>query len=841
LKLSNVLRLYLLRLRTRLVQECLAVLGIAAGVALLFASQVSNSSLQSSVAALARGIGGNATLELLARGPHGFPLQTLTRVRRVPGVRFAAPLLEAGVDAIGPRGSASVQLVGADESLSALRGALVRDSSLAPFGGIGAVVLPAPLAATLGVTKFGQQATLRVAGGSVRVPLYAVLHRRQIGALVATPVAMAPLSFVQEATGLHGLVSRILVQPAGGAESRVKAALERIARSERVSVEPTGYDQRLFAQAATANSQSTALFSTVSALVGFLFAFNAMLLSVPQRRRLVADLRRHGYTPRTAIVVLLVDSFGLGILGCALGLALGDQLSIHLFHAEPAFLSLAFAVGTQRVVTAQTVAIALAGGMGAAVVAVLSPLRDVLARDPLAAIKPREGATAIEGSGRLAFAGLACMAGATVLLLRAPQAPIPAMVLLLAALLLELPLALAAALGLLARAAGLVRSPVGHVARMELRAAHARAVAIAATGAVAVFGSVAIEGSRGDLLAGLEGAARETSAIADLWVAPTGSYDALHTAPFPQDEAAALAHLPGVRSVRVYRGGLLDYGARRVRVLAPPEQGAAPLLPASQVVSGDPSLANARLRAGGWLAVSSALAQAHDLRIGEDLTLPTPVSRRLRVAAITTNFGWAPGAIVMSSGDYARAWGSSDASAYAITLKPGFSQKQALGELQRALGPSSGLAVQTAEQQTSQQVALSRQALARLTQIATLIPIVAVLAMAAAIGAMVWQRRPRLAKLKLEGIARTELWGTTLLESLVLLAVGCLAGSAFGLYGQRLADRALAQAVNFPVVPSFASGAALLSAALVTGAGLAILALPGYLASSVPAALALQD
>lgn len=841
MKPSNVMRLYLLRLRTRIVQECLAVLGIAAGVALLFASQVSNSSLQSSVGALARGIDGNATLELLARDPHGFPEQTLAQVRRVPGVRFAAPLLEAGAEAIGPRGSASVQLVGAEESLSALRGALVRDSSLAPFGGIGAVVLPAPLASTLGVRKFGEEATLQVAGRSVRVPLYAVLGKRQIGALVATPVAMAPLSFVQEATGLQGRVSRILVQPFSGTAPRVKAALERIARREGVSVESTGYDERLFAQAATANSQSTALFSTVSALVGFLFAFNATLLSVPQRRRMVADLRRNGYTPRTAIVVLLVDAFGLGVLGCTLGLFLGDQLSAHLFHAEPAFLSLAFAVGTQRVVTAQTLALALAGGMGAAVVAVLSPVRDVLARDPLAAIRPPKEGAAIRGGRRLALAGVACLAGATALLWRAPQAPIPAMVLLLTGLLLELPLVLEAALGVLARAAGLVRSPVGHVARMELSAAHARAVAIAATGAVAVFGSVAIEGSRGDLLAGLEGAARETSSVADLWVAPAGSYDALHTAPFRQRQLTALGRLPGIRRVQVYRGGLLDYGYRRVRVLAPPEQGAGRLLPASQVVSGDPSLADRRLRAGGWLAVSRALAQAHGLRIGQALTLPTPIPRRLRVAAITTNFGWAPGAIVMSAAEFARAWGSPDASAYAIALEPGFPEEQALRELKRALGQASGLSVQTAEQQTAEQVTLSRQALARLTQIATLIPIVAVLAMAAAIGAMVWQRRPRLAKLKLEGIARAELWGTTLLESLVLLAVGCLAGSAFGLYGQRLADRALEQAVNFPVVPSFASSAALLSAALVTGAGLAILALPGFLASSVPAAVALQD
>ena len=46
----------------------------------------------------------------------------------------------------------------------------------------------------------------------------------------------------------------------------------------------TSYDERLFAKAAAASNQSTALFALISALVGFLFAFNAMLLTVPERR-----------------------------------------------------------------------------------------------------------------------------------------------------------------------------------------------------------------------------------------------------------------------------------------------------------------------------------------------------------------------------------------------------------------------------------------------------------------------------------------------------------------------------------------------------------------------------
>src|ERR1700728_5455958 len=91
-KPGNVLHLYRVRLRARLLQECFAVVGIAAGVALLFASQVATQSLSSSVAQLSHGIVGKASLQLIARDQHGLPASMLGSVRAIPGVRAAAPL-----------------------------------------------------------------------------------------------------------------------------------------------------------------------------------------------------------------------------------------------------------------------------------------------------------------------------------------------------------------------------------------------------------------------------------------------------------------------------------------------------------------------------------------------------------------------------------------------------------------------------------------------------------------------------------------------------------------------------------------------------------------------------
>lgn len=879
---ANALRFYRVRLRARAAQEGLAIIGIAAGVALLFASQVSSSSLQGSVAELQHGLVGNATLQLLARGPQGLPASDLARVRRLAGVRVAAPLVEAAAQVSGPHGSRAVELIGADESLQQLGGTLVPHEELTPFGGIGAVVLAAPLAHAVGVVRFGQEVTLSLAGRTVQAPLYAQLGERRIGPLARSPVVLAPLSYAQELAGLDGRVSRVLVEtaPDGGVRTRerVRAELTALAAGRptvgRVSVEPIDYESTLLANAATASSQSSALFAAISALVGFLFAFNATLLTAPARRRLIVELRRDGYARRTAIAVLCLDALVLGVLASALGLVLGYELYTHALSANSSFFALAFTVGSERSVGFADVTFATGGGMLAAFAAVLlGPLPAIVSRDPLAAaggesawrgrwIGSRGGGSSLRGGspgarggasaagwvgvGVAMFAVIVCLTAAGILLAAKPDDAIPGMVLVIGALLCMLPLVLSGTIALARKMAGLLVGPVPHVAWMELSAGRARAMAIAATGAVAVFGSVAIQGAQRDLLTGLHAAARETTSVAQVWVAPVGSYDMLLGAPLSARVAARtqaeLRHLAQVRSVGPYRGGLLDYGRRRVLVIAPPLTARA-LLPAGQLLGANTSEAERRVRDGGWIVLARSLAAEHHLHVGQTVILPTPDPTPMRVAALSTNIGWEPGAIVMSSASYARAWGG-EASAYAIGLAPGVTPPQGARAIRRALasdGQGGGLVVQTARQRAAAEEALATGTLAQLTQIATLIPIFAVLAMAAAIGAIVWQRRPRLAKLKLEGLARAQLWRTILLENLLLLGAGCATGALFGLYAWHLADSALTRTIDFPVAHSLSPLPALTSLALVIATALAVLALPGYLAAGVPAAVALQE
>jgi putative ABC transport system permease protein len=837
MRLRNILLLYRVRLRSRFVQELFAVLGIAIGVALLFSSQIASSSLDGTLPQLIDGVVGQMRLQLTARSPQGFEERLLGEVQRLPGVRAAMPVLEQRATVSGPRGQASIVLLATNARFANLGGTLLHRFTDAQLEHQQAIAMPQPLASSVGLTAL-QTATLQL--GARRVPAFlgAVLLEDEIGSLVDSSAAIAPLPYAQQLGGMRGRLTSIYVQPAPGREAQARAGLLRLAAG-RLNVQPADFDATLFAQAASPADQGALTFAAISALVGFLFALSAILFTVPQRRNLVEDLRLDGYSRTKIFEVLLFDALALGAVAVVVGLALGDALSLLLFHAHPGYLSFAFVLGSQRIVTAQSVALAVGGGLLAALVGVLVPLQgELFARLAFGA----RGHSPRRLAHVASLVGVLFLVLTSAILLAAPRAAILGTVSLVAALLLLLPLTLRTIVLALDRLTHVVGGSAMHLAAVELRSDtnRARSLAIAATGAVAVFGSVAIQGAHTNLQRGLDNATRAASSFAELWVAPYGQGNLLTTTPFPDSDTRALARMPGVRSVAVYRGGLLDYGSRRTWVIAPASTVVHPI-PPSQLVAGNLALASARLRAGGWAAISQALAAEHHLHIGDPVVLPSPNPTTFRVAALITNIGWPPGAIILGAADYARAWGSTAVSAYSLTLAANASPLQIPAELRAALGPESALRAETIRQREVRGQATSRQALANLTEIAAMVLIAAVLAMAAAMGAMIWQRRRRLADMKVDGFDRAVLWRALLAESAVLLGGGCSLGALFGLYGQLLLSHALAVVTGFPVVYSIGALVALASFGLVTLVALAILVVPGYLAACVRPAIILQD
>jgi putative ABC transport system permease protein len=839
--------LYQRRLRAHAAQELLAGFGVMIAVALVFAVLVANYSVAGSTAQVVHTVVGPASVQIRARGSEGFSERLLAGVERLPGVKQAAPALEQTGTIVGAGGRTTLDVVGTDVSLAILDG-LAHTLPAAVFSQRG-VALSEVAARELGISAARVKeappvvVSMKIHGQSYPLKVTAVLGHEAAAALSQTSAAVMPLKSLQQLAGLDGRISRILVEAQPGRQAQVRAALDGLSRG-RVEVGAADEDVALLRQALHPSNQATTFFAVIAALLGFLFAFNATLLTVPERRQAIADLRIDG-AKRTAITqMVFFEALCLGLFASLGGLVIGYLLSHDEFHESTGYLSEAFVLGGGTVIGWQPIVFACVGGLLATILASAIPLLDLRRGRAIDAVYFEDGAPG-NALGREArrvcgLTSLVFAIAATVLYLAAPAAAIPATILLALATVLAVPLVLAGML----YAAGVIaaRSPrlsILPVALTGLRATTLRALALAATGAVALFGSVALGGSQNDLLRGLDRLARANVAAADVWVLNPG--DVMGTATsLPRVDASRVARVPGVARVHVFQGGFIDIGGRRVMVLARPGSTGAELL-RTQMVTGTPATATRELQEGGWITVSQQVADEYHLRIGGIVELPTPTGMvPFRLAATTNDFGWPGGAMLVSTSDSHRLWGTRTPTALGVDVAPGANAAHVARAITAALGAGGGVEALTAPQWLDRFDDLASEGLNRLGEISMLLVVAAILALAAALGSAIWQQRTSLSGLRLEGAPPRRLRRIVFMQSALMLSAGCATGVVAGIYGQVVIDGYLQHVTGFPVATVAAGLRPFEIFVVVLAVVLAIAMVPGWSASRASPALALE-
>ncbi len=840
----SVLRdLYRARLRRQVVAELLAGAGIAIGVALVFGVLVANMSLTGSTASLIRAVNGGARLQLQARSQEGFSERLAEQAGALPGVQDAAYLLREPAVIVGPRGRASIQLVGVTGGIVGLHGSATRnlgEGALLLSGGVG---LPSGVAESIG-TQQGEQVTLLTKGDAHTEPVRAVLNSGAIGPVAESPVAVSLLPVAQRLAEEPGRVTQVLIEPRPGLERQVAGELRRLAGAT-VNVEPADNELAVLEQTAKPLSQSTALFASISVMVGLLLAINAMLLTVPERRRFLAEMCLQGFDSKQMVVILGFQALVLGVLASLAGLALGDLLAHTLFHQTPVYLAVAFPISVHETIQPLTALLAFGGGVLAALAASLPPLLDLRrsGRPIDAALRASSDAgqrLTTRSVRRFGLLGLAIVIGVTALILVVPSLTVVGGIMLALAAVLLIPVVFAGLTRNLKRLGRRTRGSMLPIAVIELDSMAARQVALIGVTALAVYGSVAIQGARHDLTTGLNDAVVEYLDTAQVWVSTGDNFLTIES--FRDGGATErIAHAPGVASVRTYQGGVLDIGARRVwiRARSPDDPR---LIQASQLLHGNLEHATALIRRGGWAAISSGFAEERHVHVGGSFALPTPSGMaRFRVAAITTNVGWSPGAITINTSEYRRYWQTSNPTALEVNLMPGVSPAQGKHSVEQALGSRPGLRVETLREREDSFEASAHEGLRPLGEISTLLLVTAALAVAAVLSATIWQRRARLASLKIGGFNDMQLWRALQLESAISVAIGCVDGAILGFYGHALASRWLRLTTGFPAPFSPGATQVLIALAVVTSITLLVIALPGLSAARVPPRVGFQE
>lgn len=841
LRPSTLLHLYADRLIGQTGQELLAGTGIAVGVALLFGVLVANTSITSSASELVHSIVGRATIQVSSRSAEGVPAHLAERMSELRSVKVAAPLLREPATIVGPAGREQVQLVGVTPGMIALRSEATRDIGEGASLLGGSIGLPSVVSEAIGAPA-RKKVTVLADGEAKRASVGVVLNSGNVGAVAQSPVIVAVLPVAQRLSGMSGRITEVLIEPRAGEQAQARRELRGL--DGNLNVTSVDSELAVLAQASGPNSESTELFAAISAMVGALIALNAVLLSIPERRRFVIELQLQGYGARQSMFVMASQALILGLVGSVAGIGLGYLLARTLFHALPVYLTFAFPLGANPVIEPGAVLIALVSGVIAALLASLLPLWDLRTGQLDDASRHASGTTQSPRAMtamRLAILAAAIVVVTTLLVLLVPKLSVAGGALLAVAAVTVIPAICALAIRALSSLSEGMKGSMLAIATDELASTATRSAVLAAVAALAVYGLVAVGGARSDLTHGLDEAISQYLNTADVWVTPRGE-NVYTTASFRAGSIpAAIGGEPGVSSVRLYGGALLDVGKRRMWVRARPANDPS-VLQSSQMMEGDYTTASRRIRRGGWAAISSGFASERALKVGGAFTLRAPAgNERLRVAAVSTNVGWPAGAITISEADYRRWWHTGAAAAIEVSLKRGVSPQQGAEQVRAAIGGRLGLQVQTRGQRERQFQGVASQALSRLSEISLLVLIAGALAVAAALSAVIWQRRPQLAELKAQGFTSTQLMRALLWESAAVIAIGCFAGALLGLYGHALADRWLTIATGYPAPFSPGIPQLLLTIALIAGIALTMIALFGRSAARTSPYAALHD
>ena len=345
---------------------------------------------------------------------------------------------------------------------------------------------------------------------------------------------------------------------------------------------------------------------------------------------------------------------------------------------------------------------------------------------------------------------------------------------------------------------------------------------MAAIVAVMVLGIVTVGSSVANLEHGTDRLAQDSFAHTDLWA--TAGDDVFLTRPIDARAQAVMRAQPGVADVRPYRSAFLDWDDRRVLVYSLDTSSPRFRFDTGTRLALPGSRARQLLDRRAAVLISRELADAHDVKPGERLTLPTPSGpRALEVAGLVPNYGWQPGAVALSADAIRRWWGEPSLTALKVDLAG--AGAGAAAAARRRLAPAAaaaGVRIELPAALRRHVRDTTRAGLAPLRRIAQLLSILGVLALTVSLVASIMQRGRRVATLHAIGMRRRDVLLSLTAEAATITIAGALAGLAGGLLAHRFVIEYLTAVTAYPVgyaverpVLALALGLAAASAVLV--------------------------
>ena len=654
----------------------LSIVGVALGIAVLYASLATDAGIAASIDRTVRDLVGRADLRVESFGPSGLSADTLADIEAAPGVAIAAPALqkrtylEPGVndpDAFAP----PVTVLGIEPGPEASVHDLVLASGRPLSGPDASEALVTQTLAAANGTDLGGVVTFQDADGAP-VDLTVVGILAGDGPIVGSAgrTVILPLGRMQ---GLFDdpTVNRVDIVAGEGATPAEAATAIGLALTSQPYVLSSPSDVAASLRGSTADFRSTtALIAAVALFVGAFLIFNTLSMTVSERVRELGLLRAAGATRRQLVAFVGVQAGVLGILGSALGLVAGFVLAELMAIDLRTIGSIPF----ERVdPSLGSIVAVVAVGLGVTMAAAVEPARRAGSIPPVEALRDRiDPATARRA--RLGWLiGVFVVVGIAGLFAWPRDAGITGLArsglvyLVLFGAVLVAPLLV----GVLGRLAGL---PFRAFLRVEERLARASIVRDRSRTTLTV-GALAIGLA---MVVAVGGVAHQSRLAASAWLAEVIPGDELVTSIRPvgldEDVVDDLAAVDGVARVSPF--ALFEVARNGVRMDAAAVVGADLLADGRlRFIDGDRSAALTGLDLGGVAVLPRSVAERTGLTVGSTLTLAVGEGHvvDLRVAGIAerTLPGHVGEAVLVGWPDATDVFGVEGADVFAIRYAPG--------------------------------------------------------------------------------------------------------------------------------------------------------------------------
>jgi len=754
-----------------------AVVAVMLGVALALAVQLINASALAEFGSAVSAVNGQPDLELRARRG-ALDERWLDRVAAHPQVRVASPVLEWQAQAANAQGQQlGVRLVGVDAlSVGALAPALMpRNADTADR-----LDLFAPDAVWL-----NPAAAQALGAGPLRLQSGLSWQAARVAGHVAAPggpLVVMDIAALQDLSERLGELSRIDVRLAPGAQA--ERVLADLALPETVLAQrPEAAGERV-SQLSRAYRVNLTVLALVALFTGAFLVFSVLSLSVARRQPQFALLGVLGLSARERLRLVLAESAALGLIGSALGVALGTGLAALALKLLGGDLGGGYFVGVAPPLRWSTSAAVLYGALGvaAALAGGWWPARAAAGLAPAQALKGL-GTSQAPSARRQALAPV-LMALALLLALAPPVADIPlaayaSVALLLVGGIVALPVAMG---WVLDRLAPRVQQRVLPLLAVERSRRQRHTAAVATSGVVA---SLALSVALTVMVASFrESVTQWLDAVlpAPLYVRSTGNtQDNQHLPPAFVDAVRAL---PGVAQADALRALPLQLDAARapVTLLVRPLRAdngnlALPLVgPLVAVPDGAVPV-----------YVSEAMVDLYGAQPGQSLPALAQAwghAANFVVAGVWRDYARQQGSIAMDRADFVRLSGDTRVSDLALHLRPGTDEDTVRGALQSLAnqqGAQGLLEIASAGEIRAISLRIFDRSFAVTVWLQAVAIGIGLFGVAASFSAQVLARQREFGLLAHLGLTRAQVLRLVALEGLAWTTLGALAGLALGL------------------------------------------------------------